>query len=85
MKHIITITRIESITTTEQGEWGVIDTVEEPRNQEYVRENEQMTRIKEVHGYRPERSVTKNQAVKIYEQTTEELNLPAVIKAINGI
>lgn len=41
--------------------------------------------LKEIRGYSPAREVTEPVEVKVLEQTVEEMDLIAVIKAVNGI
>ena len=38
-----------------------------------------------LYGYAPERQVTSTESVDLFEQTVEELDLIAVIQAVNGL
>lgn len=93
MSYLITITKIETTTKTENGPWTVIDrrpwTDEELAKAtpfygdkgEFLKTNP----LKEVQGYAPNREVQSTKDTQIFTQKVEELDLAAVIKAINGI
>ena len=68
-----------------QGDYTTIDTEEVERESQFVREGESPTRIKEIYGYPPKIERQVETTVTVLEQTVNDLDLIAVIKAINGI
>jgi len=96
MPYEIIIKRTTTKTVTKRGEWTTIDqrpwTKEElekaycddpnSRSQEQFLERSPM---KEVYGYAPDVQAEQTESTEILKQTVDELDLPAVIKAINKI
>jgi hypothetical protein len=92
-KYIITIKKVETVTKTESGSYGVVDRVpwtdEQIQGasdhygsaQKFLAHNP----LREIRGYLPDRSVEEEVETEILKQTVETLNLAEVIKAINGI
>lgn len=78
---------IEEITSVVEykRDWGIIDSAEVERDSSFYSPGEPKTRIKEVHGYLPDEiPVTKEVRVQRYMQQVEELNIGAVIFAVNN-
>lgn len=74
------------ITTTAGKDWVVIGTREVERDDRFCRaDNEPKTRIEEIRGYSPEIEKKVIQEREILKQTVDNLDLNAVIKAINGL
>lgn len=93
MSYLITITKIETTTRTENGPWTIIDhrpwTDEElSKATSYYGSEEEFLKtnpLKEINGYAPDREVASTKDTQIFTQKVEDLDLAAVIKAINGI
>ena len=90
MSYRITIEKVESIEVSEHGDYTVID--ERPYTDEEVqqansnwRNSETVNILHRVFGYPPNRMVQKLSNTLILLQEVEELDLVAVIKAINGM
>jgi len=96
MKYEIIIKKTEEVTRLKKGEWGVID--KRPWTQEEVADqtnhtfyrsdsNQFLERnpLKELMGYRPERDTVETVETEILKQTVDNLDLAAVIKAINNL
>jgi hypothetical protein len=94
MKYKITITKVETIQATEPGEFTTIE--ERPWTQDELNSERaacygdfsgflEKTPLKKVFGYSPRRTVDKQIETEVLKQTVEELDLPAVIKAVNGL
>lgn len=90
----ITITRIESKVEMQRSDsYAVVDKIpwtdEDLKDRsthygnpaEFLKENP----LHEVLGYPPAREVTVNTKTEVLKQTVDELNLAAVIKAINNL
>ncbi len=83
------------MTRCEAGPWGVIETrpwtVEEFNKESegfYARNLAEVLKekpLKEVRGYLPSRDLVSTQETEVLKQTVEELDLAAVIKAINKL
>lgn len=94
MKYKITITKIETVQSTEQGDYTIIDKrpwtekeLDEEKSRAYGDGKSFLEKnpLKEIRGYAPARSVEKAVETKVLKQTIEQLDLPAVIKAINNL
>ncbi|MBE2178903.1 MAG: hypothetical protein IAE97_00320 [Chthoniobacterales bacterium] len=94
IKYIITITKLETRTTKEPGNYTVID--KRPWTQKELSEEGAALYgglkkflddqpLKEVRGYAPDVSITRDVETQVLRQTVESLDLSAVIKAINGL
>lgn len=83
----IEITETVLVKTIIGKEWGIIGTKEIPREKSYYEygKAEPKTRIENVHGYTPEVEKMVYQTRVVLLQTVDNLCLPSVIKAINGI
>lgn len=83
----ITINRKQTIIKPASPEWVVLGTEEVDRDERYYRhqENEPKTRIKDVMGYAPAIDKPHTESIEILKQTVDELDLAAVIKAINNL
>ena len=82
----VTIEKIETYTKVMPGEWCIVDTrpytkEEAEKAYEYQFKNE----LKEVRGYAPDVKKTIETNTRVLEQTINDLDLVAVIKAINKI
>lgn len=90
MPYKITIEKIEAVTTTKRGEHTVIAEVPWTdkelmnRSETYYRQSE-MPPLQKIYGYAPSVEVTEQKSSKVLEQTVEEIDMAAVIKAINKI
>lgn len=83
----ITIEEIKTIEETEEGEYMVIDKrpytaaeIGEQGNPEYYKD-----KLREIRGYAPNKTVSKKISIETFKQTVDELDLPAVIMAVNGL
>lgn len=86
MSFKVTITETKSMRRIKPKEWTKVDSEEVARdNQWLISESEPKTRIKDVYGYTPEVETVTIDTVQIYEQVVHEMDLPSVIKAINGM
>ena len=93
MSYKIIITKIETKKVTKEGDYQIVDrrpwTDEEiDKTTKHYQSNDnflQNNPLKEVIGYAPSRESTEEKEIKVLEQTIENLDLSAVIKAINGI
>jgi hypothetical protein len=89
----ITITKVESKQTTRQGAWVVIDerpwTSKELEGSVYSGQSNQQfldkNPLKEIKGYAPDVSVTEEREIEVLKQNVEDLDIAAVIKAINKL
>lgn len=94
MTYEIIITKKDESKVVENGPWSVVE--RRPwTDQEFQSASEPMyghsreallakTPLKEVMGYAPQREVLQRTEKEIYKQEVEELDLSAVIKAVNG-
>jgi len=96
MPYEITIKRTTTKTVTKRGEWTVVDKrpwkateVTEEVDKSYIyRSTDQFLEknpLKEILGYAPDVQAEQTESTEILKQTVDELDLPAVIKAINKI
>ncbi len=89
MSYKIVITEQRTVKKLVGKDWCVIGTREVPREEQFYRHkdepDEPKTRIEEVRGYTPEIEKPVTETVELLSQTVETLNLPAVIKAVNGL
>ena len=85
MPYKITIEELTNTIETVDGEWTTVDTEEVERDARYAEKDGPRTRIKDVKGYAPsqEKRVLRTRIALVQE--IDELNLIAVIRAINGI
>lgn len=92
MKYKITITKIEEVTSTEKGDWREVsskpwtneelsDKARGYNEEDFLKDNP----LNKKWGYTPDREVTKSEETQILAQTVDELDVAAVIKAVNGI
>ena len=70
-----------------RGEWTVVGTKEVARDKSFYDygKDEPRTRIEEVRGYTPDREKDVEVITEVLKQTVENIDLPQVIKAINGL
>lgn len=95
MKYTITITKVEEVPVVKRGAYTIIDrrpwTEQELDNERQYCFGEGKEKwlaknpLKDVLGYAPDVEVIENKETKVLEQTVESLDIPAVIKAINGL
>lgn len=94
MSYKITISKASQETQEKDGEFLVID--KRPWTEKELSEGSGFYRsqdsdflknnpLKEIRGYAPRREVIATVDVKVLEQTVENLDISAVIKAINGL
>lgn len=83
----IQITEERTVTKVLRKKWAVVDSEEVDREQKYFvsDENEPRTRVKSVMGYTPEVEGRETQTREVLTQEVDELDVAAVIKAINGL
>ena len=94
MKYKITITKIETVQSTEQGDYTIIDRrpwtkkeLDEEKSHAYGDGKTFLEKnpLKEIRGYAPARSIEKAVETEVLKQTVETLDLSAVIRAVNGL
>lgn len=86
--YVVTVTRVEKVEVLKQGEWGVVETrlYTEEEMQTMGGDPERFRgETKTIRGYPPDRVVTEDRVTNIYSQTLEQLDLAAVVAAINGL
>lgn len=92
MSYKITISKIDTQETEKDGDYVIIDkrpwteaelesAASYGREDKFVKENP----LKEIRGYAPRRKVIEKIDAKVLEQVVDNLDLGAVIKAINGL
>lgn len=92
MKYEITITKVEEVTVTKNGPWTVVDTVPWTTSnmgdetlyggvQQFLECNP----LKEIKGYAPSVQVTETVRTEVLKQSVDQLDLAAVIKAVNNL
>lgn len=85
----ITIEEIKTVKRMTRGDWVTIEerpfTKKELEEIGYHGTEPSFDRMKEVRGYAPDREMLHEERIQTFQQTVETLNLPSVIKAINGI
>ena len=83
----ITIEKIEEETVTVKGDWKIVG--EKPYTEDDMKTSYDSEsykgEAKNVYGYLDDKQVIRNKEVQVLEQTVENIDLVAVIKAINGI
>lgn len=93
-KYKVTIEEIEEVEVTERGEHTVID--ERPWTESEVKEENRFgtqsaekyvekNPVKRIYGYAPDRKKIQENRREILVQTVNEMDVPAVIKAVNGL
>lgn len=95
MSYKITIEQIKEVTKIEQQKYQVIGQIhltEEEYNsldygdrKSYTQVEALKPYIKTIYGNPPAQEVTRLEETKVLEQTVEDLDLPAVIRAINKL
>ncbi len=87
MSYEITIKETRNVTRIVGKEWNVVGSKEVARDSQFFSrdESEPRTRIEEVRGYTPEIEKTVSETRELLTQTVEDLDLPAVIRAINKL
>ena len=87
MSYEITIKQKRVVRTTTGKNWAVIGTEEEERKEDFYSQDasQPKTRIKEVYGYTPEVEKAQTVEVEVLKQVVDDLDLAAVIKAINKL
>lgn len=93
MKYSIVITKIEEKTVTKHGEYNTID--ERPwTNEDFNKDKSAYQKpevflaanpLKRIFGYAPSWEGVEIEETQLLKQTVDELDLTAVIKAINGL
>lgn len=92
MSYKITITKIESKTVTKRGDYTIVDRVPWTEK-DIVDERTYGSResflksnpLKEIRDYAPSWQGVETVEIEVLKQTVEELDLAAVIKAVNGL
>ena len=92
MSYEITIKKIEEVRVTKRGEHKVIDRVPWT-NEAFAKEGVygnangflERNPLREVYGYAPSYEGTEKRETEVLKQVVEELDLAAVIRAVNGL
>lgn len=93
-KYKITITKIEEKTVTRKGDWTIVDKrpwtekeLSDALSSHYGSTKDFLDKnpLKEVRDYSPSWQGIESNEIKVLEQTVSEIDLTAVIKAINNI
>lgn len=93
MPYKITITKTTERKTTMRGDYAVIDErpwtakelSEERDNFQSTESFLERTPLRKVYGYQPDYEATETVETEVLKQTVDDLDLPAVIKAVNRI
>ncbi len=86
MSYKITITETRQVRKTLGKEWAVIGEKEVERDEQLIREaSDPKTRIETIRGYTPEVETLVNETRDVLVQTIDDLDLPAVIRAVNKL
>jgi hypothetical protein len=87
MSYEITITETRTVVKKVGKEWAILGTKEVSRDNEIYDMDKAggRTRIEDVHGYTPEIEKSIDEKREIFRQTVEDLDLSAVIRAINSL
>lgn len=85
MSFKITIEETKEVVKVAGHEWAQIDTEEVAREDRYLEPGDPKTRIKPVMGYSPEIRKTVTVTQQVYCQIVADLDLGAVITAINEL
>lgn len=92
MKYVIRITKIEEKTVTKRGDHTVIKerpwTSDEVDSKTVCETKENFLKrnpVKKIYGYAPSWQGVEKEETEVLKQTVDELDLPAVIKAVNGL
>jgi hypothetical protein len=90
MAYRITINRIDIVQTTKLGPWTTIEM--RPWNEDEIADRFESpeailkhTPLKEIKGYAPSVIEVSEKETEVLKQTVEDVDLAAVIKAINNI
>lgn len=78
MSYRITVTRMETVTKKFGKEWKVV-------GEEQAKGDDNKPYLKDLYGYTPEIEKEATEEVEVLRQTVTELDMIAVIKAINGL
>lgn len=87
----ITIEKIENEKVTKKGEYAVVEKRPytqaelDEANNGFIKDDTEPQSLKSVYGYLPEYEVIREKKTDILEQSVEDLDVVAVIKAINKI
>ena len=85
----VTVKKIEKVTRIVRGEYGVVEcrpyTDEEvaKANSSWQASDEKVTATRDIMGYQPNKEITETVTREIYTQEVEEIDLVAVINAVN--
>jgi hypothetical protein len=89
MSYEITIKRTQTFRREVDGKWCQVGTKETERDMRYYTQEERAaepkTRIDPVYGYADRRHEDVTETTEILKQVVDELDLPAVIRAINKL
>jgi hypothetical protein len=87
------IKKTETVTTQEQGKWSVVerqfiseqefDKLDYDEKKKWERHNSDQF-AKSIYGYPPVLQVISTEEIKVYEQVVNDLDLVAVIQAVNN-
>lgn len=87
MPFTITIEETRTVTKTVGKKWEKVGTKEVDRDPKYFQgsTDEPKTRLESVYGYTPEIDKAVAETRTVLKQEVDSLNVPEVIKAINGL
>lgn len=87
MSYEITIKQTRTVRKVQPQRWMVVGTKEVERESRFYQHNdkEPVTRIEQVYGYTPEVETVQEETREVLKQEVDELDLKAVIRAINGL
>ena len=92
MKYQITILKIEEVEVTKRGDHSLIDerpwTTDELQSEAMYQDKSDFLErkpVKKIYGYAPSYQTTEKKETEVLRQTVEEIDMPAVIKAVNGL
>jgi len=87
VSYVITITQVETVKATVRGQWTVVN--ERPYTNSEMNDayttKEGDPPLKREYGYAPDREGEKEVFTKLFEQTLDQIDLPAIIIAANNI
>jgi hypothetical protein len=85
----IIVNKIEKATRTVQGDWCVVeqrpytDAEVEKANREWRGNREKVTETRDIYGYAPPKTIQEELKRQVYRQEVDEVELGALIKAVN--
>ena len=81
----ITIVETREVRKINGKKWDIVGQKEVEREERFYRDEGPKTRIEPIYGYTPEIEATITEKREALKQTVDDLDLPAVIRAINKL